>query len=271
MSSTMSPAGGMTAPAAGAADLELVQFRAFYAELMRARDVALAAGEAEAESVARALSKQLAQLIELQSLETRRLGGRVAGVDEGQARFLKAALADELMLHLDWAGRSAWRHFLLEATLFRTSLAGDRVFDEIDRILSAREASDRRIAQLYLHVLSLGFKGRHRDARGEELIAECRNELFQFVYQRAPGLQGQDRVLSSQAYASTLSHLAATRVRRLSRWSILLALALVTLLGISELLWLWQSWPVRRLLDAPVTVSHASLAGDAMAVERRSC
>jgi type VI secretion system protein ImpK len=29
-------------------------------------------------------------------------------------------------------------------------------------------------------------------------------------------------------------------------------LSLLLLLGLSELLWLWQSWPIRKLLEAPV-------------------
>jgi type VI secretion system protein ImpK len=242
--------------AAEAVDLSTVHFRVFFSEIERARRTALKATEADAETVAASLSKHLAQVIELQTLEVRRAGGK-AGVDiETQARFLKAALADELMLNFDWAGRSAWRHALLEATLFRTSLAGDKVFDDIEQILSAREPAQRRSAMLYLHVLSLGFQGRHRahgeEAEGAEKLASLRRELFQFVYQRVPDLQGRDRVLAEQAYLSTLSHLKARRLGRLNRWTLVFLLALLLLLGLSELLWLWQSWPVRKMLDGSV-------------------
>ena len=49
-----------------------------------------------------------------------------------------------------------------------------------------------------------------------------------------------------------LSHRLARRPRRLRSWRqvwpfLLLAIAL---LGISEVLWLWHSWPVREVLDA---------------------
>ncbi len=239
-------------------DLATTHFRIFYSEIERARRMALRATEADAEAIAANLSKQLVQVIEMQTLEVRRLGGK-AGVDtENQSRFLKAVLADELMLNLDWAGRNDWRHVLLEATLFRSSLAGDKVFNEIEQILLARESSQRRAAALYLHVLSLGFQGRHRGMPdGAEQLAALRRELFQFVYQRAPDLQGRDRVLVPQAYTSTLSHLKAQRLGRINRWTFIFLLSLLLLLGLSELLWLWQSWPIRKLLEAPVAVVQA--------------
>jgi type VI secretion system protein ImpK len=138
---------------------------------------------------------------------------------------------------------------LLEAQLFRTSNAGEKVFDEVEQILSQREPAQRPIARLYLSALSLGFQGRYRDTPALSKIADYRRELFQFIYQRAPDLQGRDRTLSAGAYASTLSHLAARRLPRLSRGWVLILLVLLGLLAVSELLWLWQSWPVREAVD----------------------
>ena len=244
--------------AAESADLATVHFRVFYSEIERARRTALKVSEADADVVASNLSKHLVQVIELQTLEVRRLGGKSGADIESHARYLKAVLADELLLNFDWAGRKAWRHALLEATLFKTSLAGDKVFDDIEQILSAREPAQRRSATLYLHVLSLGFQGRHRahedGGKGAETLASLRRELFQFVYQRAPDLQGRDRVLTEQAYTSTLSHLKARRLGRINRWTLVFVLALLLLFGLSELLWLWQSWPVRKMLDSPMAV-----------------
>lgn len=80
-------------------------------------------------------------------------------------------------------------------------------------------------------------------------FAGYRAELFQFVYQRRPDLSGRDRVLSETAYASTLSHLTPRKMPTLSRWTVLFILSLVGLLAISEILWLWQTWPVRQGLQ----------------------
>ncbi len=234
---------------AGGVDFPSAQFRDFYGVLVLASRAAQQVSEPEAAAAAQALSQQLAQLIELQTLEARRIGGRSGADTEVHARYLKAALADELLISADWAGRAHWRHVLLEAHLFHTSSAGDKVFEAIEQILAQREPAQRPIARLYLSALSLGFQGRYRDTPALDKIADYRRELFQFIYQRAPDLQGRDRALSASAYASTLSHLAARRLPRLSRRWVLVLLVMLGLLAVSEILWLWQSWPVREAVD----------------------
>ncbi len=232
-------------------DLASVQFRDFYEVLMRAAQAAVRLGDAEAKPAAEALSRQLCQMIELQTLEARRIGGKAGIEAEVQGRFLKAALADEVLLNTEWAGRTYWRHVLIEATLFKSSYAGERVFADLDQLLREREASRRNLGRLYLYLLALGFQGRYRGIK-QDKIADYRRELFQFVYLRPADLQGRDRTLSEQAYASTLSHLKAGRLPRFNRMGLVALLALLILLGLSELLWLWQSWPVRTALAASV-------------------
>lgn len=232
-------------------DLASVQFRDFYEVLTRAAQAVTRLGEEEARGAAEALSRQLCQLIELQSLEARRVGGKAGLEAEVQGRFLKAALADEVLLNTDWAGRGYWRHVLIEATLFKSSYAGERVFQDLDQLLREREPSRRNLGRLYLYLLSLGFQGSYR-GQPQERIAEYRRELFQFVYQRAADLQGRDRTLSPHAYDSTLSHLTAGRLPRLNRSGLLVLIGVLILLGLSELLWLWVSWPIRTALAASV-------------------
>jgi type VI secretion system protein ImpK len=61
-------------------------------------------------------------------------------------------------------------------------------------------------------------------------------------------------VLADAAYANTLSHVAPRKLPTVSRWTMIFLLAAISLLAISEVLWLWQSWPVREALSAdPVT------------------
>ncbi|HAT33630.1 MAG TPA: type IV secretion protein DotU [Janthinobacterium sp.] len=233
-------------------DLASVQFRDFFDVLARAAQAATRVGDANAKSAAEALSGQLCQLIELQTLEARRIGGKGGIEAEVQGRFLKAALADEVLLNTEWVGRDYWRHVLIEATLFKSSYAGERVFDDIDLLLREREAARRNVGRLYLYMLSLGFQGRYRGGAGRARIAEYRRELFQFVYLRPADMQGRERTLSEQAYASTLSHLGGGRLPKFNRNKLIVALGLLFLLGLSEMLWLWQSWPVRNALGANV-------------------
>jgi type VI secretion system protein ImpK len=110
----------------------------------------------------------------------------------------------------------------------------------------------RPIASLYLSALALGFQGKFRGTAGSDRFAGYRAELFQFVFQRPADLSGRDRVLSERAYASTLSHLAPRKMQTLSRWTVMFFIGFLALLAISEVLWLWQSWPVRNALQSGV-------------------
>jgi len=235
----------------GGDEFASAQLRAFVAVLQQEVVAAVRLGEAEGRTGADALSQRLCALIEEQAREAGRIAGRSGADAAAQARYLKAALADEVLLHTDWAGRQHWQHVLLEAVLFQTSQAGQRVFADIDQLLREREPAQRSQARMLLHVLALGFQGRYRDGPSLAPVAAYRRELFQFAYQRAPGLGGRDAVLSEQPYASTLSHLGTRRLASLSRRYLALGLVLLILLGLSEVLWLWQSWTVREALEAP--------------------
>ena len=234
------------------------QFRAFYGEVSKAQMRVLEMRGIDAESAAQSVSKHLQGLIELQTLESRRDGNRFALEGIAAARYLKAALADEILLSTDWIGRERWTEHLLEASLFRTSIAGDQVFARIEELLSSREPSLRPIAALYLSALALGFQGKYRGVLDAPKFAGYRQELFQFVYQKRADLSGRDRVLSPDAYGSTLSHIEARKMPSLSRWSVTCLMAVVGLLALSELLWLWQSWPVRQALDTSGNVRGVS-------------
>ncbi|MBY0410001.1 MAG: DotU family type IV/VI secretion system protein [Burkholderiaceae bacterium] len=225
------------------------QFRAFYDEVIKARDRTVDSRELEPNAVAQALARQLENLLELQTLESRRESTRFELENIADARYLKAALADEILLNTPWIGREYWTAHLLESTLFRTNIAGDLIFRRIEQMLSEREPSRRDIGRLYLFALALGFQGKYRGISETERLRSFREELFQFVYQRQADFSGRDRVVSERAYASTLSHITPLKLPTLSRWTVLFLLGVISLLAISELLWLWQSWPVRQVLQ----------------------
>ncbi|MET0322871.1 MAG: DotU family type IV/VI secretion system protein [Duganella sp.] len=230
----------------GGSDLAAIQFRAFAAALIRARARVVQVPEAEGRAAAVALSAELCQLIALQNMEAVRRAGHLGSDVETQARLIKAALADEVLLNIDWAGRSYWRHVLVEATLLGSAQAGEQMFNNIDQLLNDNDPARRPVARLYLNLLALGFQGRYRGADLAPL-ADYRRRLFQFAYQRAPDLAARDAVLTAQPYGSTLSY-SHQRLPRLSRRGTLLALSLVLLLALSQGLWLTLSAPVRTAL-----------------------
>ena len=227
----------------------VTQFRVFYDEVTKAQIRATEMRETDPDLAAQSVSKHLENLIELQTLESKREGNRFELESIADARYLKAALADELLLNMPWVGRESWTDHLLEASLFRTSVAGERIFERIEELLSSREPSLRTIGGIYLSALALGYQGKFRGLEERGRLDSYRLELYQFVYQRRPDLTGRDRVLSERAYASTLSHIEPRKMPTMSRWSLLFLMAVVGVLAVSEILWLWQSWPVRTALQ----------------------
>ncbi|MDR5821695.1 MULTISPECIES: DotU family type IV/VI secretion system protein [unclassified Caballeronia] len=231
-------------------DVVTEQFRTFLDELVKAQARLSELPDADPDLAAQGMSRHLINLLEIQTLQSRRDTTRFEMETVSDARYLKAVLADELLLNTPWAGQERWTAYLLESTLFRTNVAGDLVFRRIEQLLSDREPSRRNIARLYLFTLAMGFQGRFRGTDAAARLRSYREELYEFVYQRRADLGGRDRVLSEAAYANTLSHVAPRKLPTVSRWAVIVMLAAVSLLAVSELLWLWQSWPVREALHA---------------------
>lgn len=233
-------------------DLVTEQFRGFLDELEKVRARVSAGDASSAEAAAQELSRHMLSLLEIQTLQARRDSTRFDAENLADARYLKAVLADEILLNAEWAGRDRWTAYLLESTLFRTNVAGDLVFQRIEQLLSGREPSRRSIARLYLFALAVGFQGRYRGADAAQRLRGYREELYEFVYQRRADLGGRDRVLAPAAYSNILSHVAPRKLPTVSRWTFIFLLGVVSLLAVSEIAWLWQSWPVRQALHADV-------------------
>jgi len=229
-------------------DIVMVQFRLFVDELTSAQRRISEAPDATPELAAARMSRHLLNLLEIQTLESRRQSSRFDLENLADARYLKAVLADELLLNSPWTGRECWTGCLLESELYRMNVAGDLVFRKIEQLLSDREPSRRDIARLFLFALAMGFQGRFRGTEAAVQLRSYREELYEFIYQRRADLGGRDRLLAQAAYTNTISHIAPRKLPTVSRWSAMVVLAAITLLALSELLWLWQSWPVRQAL-----------------------
>ncbi|MEG0149544.1 MAG: DotU family type IV/VI secretion system protein [Comamonas sp.] len=238
-----------TAPTLAVDDLTTQQFRAFYDEVIKARDRTSQSRETDIHAVVQSVARHLENLLELQTLESRRQSTRFELENIADGRYLKAALADEILLNTPWIGREYWTEYLVESSLFRSNIAGEQVFERIEALLSQREPSRRELARLFLFALALGFQGKYRGTEEVLRLQGYREELFQFIYQRPADLSGRDRVIADRTYASTLSHIAPRKLPTLSRWGVVFLVTVVVMLSVSEMLWLWQSWPVRQGLD----------------------
>jgi type VI secretion system protein ImpK len=182
--------------------------------------------------------RKLVGMLEQQSLDAGRDGGDFGLEVYRRAQYAMAALADEIFINFEWAGRDAWREHLLEAKLFGSHRAGEELFERIDNLLRERDTLYGELARIYLMVLALGFQGKYRGrVEADEVIESYRRRLFRFIYARDPQvLLGIERVMP-QTYAATLDEASVTELPYLKPWLWMLALVIVVWLAGSHLLW----------------------------------
>ena len=237
----------------------LAAFREFYAEVSRLRRHVQAdpwpagarPGEGDARPDApRLLSARLAAVLERQALEAVRAGGEAAAALHREAMYVMAAVGDETFLHLDWWGSAGWASHLLEARLFGTQVAGERVFLRIEELLRDRDAARRDLAAVYLMALSLGFQGRYRSSGDLARVESDRRELFAFVFRRHPSVARGERRLFPQAYQNTLRDRAPVPPGGPGRWAAIAAGVAVLYLLASTLLWNNVARPVSASAQA---------------------
>lgn len=167
-----------------------------------------------------------------------------ASVGESSSRQVKAmvyafvALLDERLLFDDWAGRPAWQARPLEARLYGSRNAGERLPKAIHGLLRERAPASRDLANVYLQCLVLGFHGALRGERGRATHERWRQALFTFAWQREPVASG---ALSSLARPTRAAPLRLP-LRRALPDGLRLGLAicaLILLLGAAGH-WMWR-------------------------------
>lgn len=184
-----------------------------------------------------AVRQRLMKVLERQENAAEKIGGEHSFKLYKLAQYVMAALADEVLLNLDWQGRLLWSDYLLESRLFKSAAAGGRVFDMIDHILQDRDAGTVELAKVCMMALVLDFQGRYRGARDLAPLARYRDALYAFIAGHDASLDRDRPVLVPQAYASTLSGGFAEMLPNPRRWIWVLVFITVTLLLISTVVW----------------------------------
>jgi type VI secretion system protein ImpK len=190
---------------------------------------------------------RLAQLLDLGYDHAARLGGAYGATLYTDAKYAMAALADEVFLHqAHWGGAEAWGEDLLEARMFGTSLAGERLFHKIDAVLKEASPINIELAAVYLLVLTLGFRGRYR-GRDDSPLDSYRQRLRSFIGTRLPAVQADQPIFAS-AYHSTLDEGREQLLPAIGRWVWLAVFALLAYLAVSHSIWLWLTDPVKTII-----------------------
>lgn len=136
---------------------------AFYADTAGSFDPSQAGGRGP-----NPVWESLAALFRRQAEEAHRSGASAQTLYQ-EAQYAMIALADEVFITGlgEWPGRQDWKSYHLELAFFHSSVAGTDIFRRIDRMLSRYDPGQRDLAEIYFHVLSLGFMGAYATALHE--------------------------------------------------------------------------------------------------------
>jgi type VI secretion system protein ImpK len=210
----------------GAASL-FIQFRDFWVAVESLK-AAIANGLADAP----AAREKLRDVLHAQQA-TVRSSGSFAGDTYREAQYVMAAVADDVLVQLPWAGARDWAMHPLELDLFGSRSAGQRVFERIDALLAGDNPAAGELAAIYLAALALGFKGKYADRpNGEQQIAEYRDRLRMCVGDRT-----LDGPLVPQGYQDTLELTPGSLLSGARAWWWAAAAVVGTWLIVSSLLW----------------------------------
>lgn len=196
-----------------------------------------------------------ARLLALLQRQARRYAddtGTAAGQAERQARYLMAALADEVLIfELDWPGRDAWLSVLLEQSVFDSSNAGSRFFTMAEQLVqeTPRTPLQAELASVFLLAMELGFKGRYRARHAQPHLEKIRGQLYQVVF-AAGGKLDDDQPAFAEAYAYPLTGRRDERLAPLTPWRNLGLYGLIGYLLLSVVAWFVLMHPFEHYLNS---------------------
>ena len=160
--------------------------------------------------------------------------GAPAGVDPG---YVMAAVADEALLHdVGWPGREGWYETPLEAVLYRSRIAGDRIFQAAEVLARPDSRDPNGVAMSILLALEMGFRGRYHagDPRGE--IPKVKQRLLRVIFGNTnPNAIPLGSLITGAA--QPLIHHQPDRLPRLRPWGLAIAGLVVAYLLVSWLMW----------------------------------
>lgn len=261
----------LTSPAAPAI---FASFRAFWREVEAARTRAVAgdpqtagtstgqwSGETGLMHPAAVVQGRLLEVLQTQLADVSRSTQGAALQAYRDAHYLMAAMADEVFVKLSWAGASWWLWNPLEAALFGTRCAGQRVFERIEQLTASGDPTQRELAAVYLVALSLGFEGQYAGEADRAWLDRYRQKLRRFIFGDETHLEGP---LAPQCYAHTEGTGAGARLQSARPWLWAALLVIALWLAVSTVVWRQSTAPVAasvRRVGAALTTGSAGSGG----------
>ena len=177
------------------------------------------------------IHQKLLTILERQRAESGKKGGEFGATQYQNIQYLMVGLVDEIFLHVvNWDHKEEWRNNLLETHLFNSYIAGEKVFRQLDQLLTESNPIYADVARIYLIALAIGFQGKYRNLVSDGTLERYRRQLFTFItHHDADNLHDQlyfnpDKKLFPSAYISTVKEPNTQRLPALRIWIIIFIL-----------------------------------------------
>jgi type VI secretion system protein ImpK len=193
--------------------------------------------------------QRLVDFLEAQAVAmTRRLAEHELRVYD-EAQYVMTAMADEVLLHLDWGGRTAWAERPLEAHMFHSHDAGERFFRKLDDVLENRATASTGLLLVYLAALALGFQGKFAALGSKSGPEGYRQRLARHLARLDPALAASRQELCAEVHEHTLENASRTELASLRGGWLPLLVVVACLLVAAQILWAYRISNVAEALD----------------------
>ena len=165
-----------------------------------------------------------------------------------QTKFILAALTDEIFLfQFKHDSELPWLDVLLERALFGTSNAGQKVFNNIDKLIEdhSGDATLIQLAKIYLIALHMGFKGRFRATENDAALDAYKTKLINFIGEDIPKI---NQFFDVQVALLDERESKRNRMRSLKPWFRIGAVMLLIYLTVSSAVWLTSIRVLNRIM-----------------------
>ncbi len=165
-----------------------------------------------------------------------------------EAKYVLAALTDEIFLfQFEQQQELPWLDVLLERKLFGSSIAGQKIFNNIETLVSNHSGDSTyvQLAKIYLIALHMGFSGRFRATGNKAALEDYKRQLTGFIGEDIPAVTN---FFAIQPTRIDVRETNRNRMRALKPWFRIGAVTLVVYLIISSAVWLTSIRVLNRII-----------------------
>ncbi len=163
--------------------------------------------------------------------------------------YIMASLADEVFLNISWEGKDYWENNMLEKHFFGTQIAGEKIFSNIQELVSKDNIENLIIAEIYMKTLLLDFEGKYRglnDASHE--INNYRRQLLTFVEKYDKSITMVEHRMFHQEYSKTLPTIHRQFLPDIYIINYICAFFIFMFLVVSSIAWILETRPLNEIL-----------------------